>query len=285
MKTSRLVVLLAGPAKAKGKEKAKEVTMRRVFLLSFLLLLAVASACRGSTPTPSPTRTASPTPARSPTPTPSPTPTVSGPTATPTLAATYTPPVNPVINQFRVQDAALGVLTVIWWTDRPTTGRLEYGKTDQYGLSTPWTEGLTTVNGVTTNDVKQDTTYHFRIRVKDAAGNETVMDDVLIVIYGGYTLIRPAQESQVDIRNSAFNPARLTIDRRTLVTWTNRDTVAHRVKGPKELLDSSKIVGVAFSEAPVLAQGQTFGYVFEDAGTFTIVCSLHPSETMVIVVR
>ncbi len=285
MKTSRLVVLLAGPAKAKGKEKAKEVTMRRVFLLSFLLLLAVASACRGSTPTPSPTPTASPTPARSPTPTPSPTPTVSGPTATPTLAATYTPPVNPVINQFRVQDAALGVLTVIWWTDRPTTGRLEYGKTDQYGLSTPWSEGLTISNGATVTGLEQEEVdYHFRVRVKDAAGNETVSEDENVLIYI-YTLPRAAQQSQVGIRNSAFNPARLTIDRGTLVTWTNRDSVAHRVKGPEALLDSSKIVGTAFSESPVLAQGQHYGYIFADAGTYTIVCGLHPSETMVIVVR
>ncbi|MFH1483879.1 MAG: hypothetical protein ABIG98_06495, partial [Chloroflexota bacterium] len=113
MKTSRLGVLLAGPAKAKGKEKVKEVTVRRVFLLSFLLLLAAASACGRSTPTPSPT------------------PTVSGPTATPTLAATYTPPVNPVINQFKVEQAFYGVLTVVWWTDRPTTGQMEYGLTDQ----------------------------------------------------------------------------------------------------------------------------------------------------------
>ena len=153
MKTSRLGALLAGPAKAKGKEKVKEVTMRRVFLLSFLLLLAAASACQGA-PTPSPT------PARS-------------PTAAPTLAATYTPPVNPVISQFRVQDALSDALTIIWWTDRPTTGRLEYGRSDQYGLSTPWSEGLNTSNGATVTGLEQGD-FHFRVRVKDAAGNETV---------------------------------------------------------------------------------------------------------------
>jgi plastocyanin len=257
--------------------------MRRVFLLLFVFFLAAASACGRSTPTPSPTPTASPTPARSPTPIPSPTPTVSSPTATPILAATYTPPVNPVINQVKVQDAWSDTLTIIWWTDRPTTGRLEYGLTDQYGLSTPWSEGLTTVNGVSTEDVKQDTTYHFRVRVKDAAGNETVTEDDDVVIYR-YTLPR-AVHSQAKFENNAFYPPRLTIDRNTLVTWTNRDTVAHTVKGPAELLDSSKIAGTAFTESPVLAPGQSYDYIFADPGTYTIVCGLHPSETQEIVVK
>ena len=264
MKTSRLGALLAGPAKAKGKEKAKEVAMRRLFLLSFLFLLAAVSACQGA-PTPSPT------PERS-------------PTATPTLAAAYTPPVNPVINQFRVQDAAEGVLTVIWWTDRPTTGRLEYGLTDQYGLSTPWTEGLTTSNGATVSGLPGvEVMYHFRIRVKDAAGNETVLEDEVVNIYV-YTMPRAAQ-SQAKFENNHFYPPRLTIDRGTLVTWTNRDSVAHRVKGPEELWDASLLIGTDFTESPVLSQGQSYGYIFADAGTYTIVCGLHPSETMVIIVK
>ena len=268
--------------------------MRKVFLLALLFLLVAAPACARSTRTPTPTRTpsptatASPTPARSPTATASPTRTVASPTATPTLAATYAPPVNPVINQFKVQDALWGVLTVIWWTDRPTTGRLEYGLTDQYGLSTPWTEGLTTVNGVTASGLvpEEEVTFHFRVRVKDAAGNETVSEDENVTIYL-YTLTRAVQ-SQAKFENNAFYPPRLTLTldaRGTLVTWTNRDTVAHSVKGPKELSDSSKIVGTAFTESPVLAPGEHYGYLFQDPGTYTIVCGLHPSETMVIVVR
>jgi len=263
-----------------------KVNLLFVFLVTITLLLGGIS-CAHAGPTPSPTPTASPTPARSPTSTPSPTSTVSGPTATPTLAAAYTPPVNPVINQFRVQDALFGVLTVIWWTDRPTTGRLEYGHTEEYGLSSPWTEGLTTVNGATVSGLDPDlifASYHFRVRVKDAAGNETVSEDEPIQIYQ-YTLTRPWRQAQVRIRNSAFDPALLTVDRNTVVTWTNRDSVAHSVKGPKELLDSSKIAGTAFTESPVLAPGQRYVYTFADAGTFTIVCGLHPSETMVIVVR
>jgi len=248
--------------------------VRKAFLLLFLLLLVVVSACGRSTPTSSPVAT----------PTPLATPTVSGPTTTPTLAATYTPPVNPVINQFRVQDAALGVLTVLWWTDRPTTGRLEYGLTDQYGLSTPWTEGLTTSNQASVTGLPgAETMYHFRIRVKDAAGNETVTDDEVVCIYN-YTLPRAAQ-SQAKFENNAFYPPRLTINPGCLVTWTNRDTVAHQVKGPKELSDASKIIGTAFTESPVLAPGGHYEYIFEDPGTYIITCGLHPSETQEIIVR
>jgi len=222
--------------------------MRRVFLLLFLFLLAAAVACQRS-------------------PTPSPTPAISGPTATPASAPGATPP---VIKQFRVEEALGSHLTVIWWTDRPTIGRLEYGHTDPDELSTPWTEGLTTVNGATATGLELSTMYQFRIRVKDAAGKETVTEDVPIAIYQ-YTLIRPALEAHVRIRSSAFEPALLSVDRWTQVTWFNRDSVAHTVTGP------------GFASEP-LAPGQTFSHTFYEAGTFNYACSIYPSMTGVIVV-
>jgi len=234
------------------------------FLMAIILLLGGIS-CRSAAKTPSPTP--------------------AGPTAAATLNPNYTPPVNPVIEQYRIQDAFQGVFTVIWWTDRPTIGRLEYGLSEEYGSATPYTDTYALSNGISTRNLLNDTYYHFRVRVKDEAGHETVMDDVVIQIYVGYTQRRPPQESQVNISSSGFYPVRLHVSKNCMVTWTNKDSgVEHRLQGPEELWDASNNIGGAFYQSPVLAPGGTFGYYFEDPGTWIITDILHPSHTMEIVV-
>src|SRR3990170_3191652 len=61
---------------------------------------------------------------------------------TPQLSAT---PVTtgPVITKIVYEDFEQGQSTLIWWTNVPSTGRVEYGHSKEYGLSTPWSEGLT----------------------------------------------------------------------------------------------------------------------------------------------
>ena len=81
-----------------------------------------------------------------------------------------------------------------------------------------------------------------------------------------------AGEVQVEMRGFAFNPASLTIDRGTRVTWTNRDSERHTATGPG--FDSGN-----------LAQGQSFSFVFTQAGTFNYHCNFHPSMTATITVR
>ena len=80
----------------------------------------------------------------------------------------------PVITKIRYQDIEEGQGAFVWWTNVPTTGRVEYGHSKEYGLSTPWSEGLTTVNGYTLTELETSSNYYVRVRVKDAAGNETV---------------------------------------------------------------------------------------------------------------
>jgi len=80
----------------------------------------------------------------------------------------------PVITKIVYEGAEEGQATLTWWTNVPTCGRVEYGHSQEYGLSTPWSEGLTTVNGYTLTRLETSTNYYVRVRVKDAAGNETV---------------------------------------------------------------------------------------------------------------
>ena len=110
----------------------------------------------------------------------------SGPTVTP---APPTPQANPppdttppVITEIKVELAGRGKLFVFWKTDEPTVGRLEYGLPPDINLSAPWTAELSTSGGVYQTELVDLATYFFRVRVKDAAGNETVSEDKVVTL-------------------------------------------------------------------------------------------------------
>ncbi|MFZ3383514.1 MAG: cupredoxin family copper-binding protein [Candidatus Methanoperedens sp.] len=67
----------------------------------------------------------------------------------------------------------------------------------------------------------------------------------------------------VDIQGFVFIPDTITVTKGTNVTWTNKDTAPHTVKG------TGFISGT-------LNQGQTYSKTFNEAGTFEYVCGIHP---------
>ncbi len=76
----------------------------------------------------------------------------------------------------------------------------------------------------------------------------------------------------IDIRNFAFNPAQLTVRKGTTVTWTNYDSVTH------------KIAGSGFGSNP-LNQGDSYSYTFTAAGTYDYHCAIHTFMTGTITVQ
>jgi len=76
----------------------------------------------------------------------------------------------------------------------------------------------------------------------------------------------------VSIKNFAFSPNAVTVNRGTTVTWVNEDSVAHTVSGESFESDS-------------LSQGQSFSFTFNDSGTFSYSCSIHPSMKGTIAVN
>lgn len=76
----------------------------------------------------------------------------------------------------------------------------------------------------------------------------------------------PRATAAVEIKGFAFNPATITIEKGTTVTWTQSDTAPHTVTENGNVFDSGR-----------LTQGQTFSYTFNVAGTFEYHCSIHPS--------
>ncbi|MBI4337681.1 MAG: hypothetical protein HY683_07640 [Chloroflexi bacterium] len=85
----------------------------------------------------------------------------------------------PQVLEVRVADTASGIV-VTWRTSEPATGQVEYGDTASYGRTTPLETALATERSVALSGLAPQGTYHLRVRVKDAVGNEGLSGDQVL---------------------------------------------------------------------------------------------------------
>ena len=83
-----------------------------------------------------------------------------------------------------------------------------------------------------------------------------------------------APGNTVNIVNFTFTPGTLTVKAGTTVTWTNNDTTTHRPTSDTGVFDSGD-----------LAPGATFSFTFNNMGTFSYHCSIHPYMTGKVIVQ
>jgi hypothetical protein len=77
----------------------------------------------------------------------------------------------PVIGGPMVDEATTSTATVSWTTDEAADGQVEYGTTMALGTSTPLDTVARTGHSATIAGLSPDTSYYFRVRSRDAAGN------------------------------------------------------------------------------------------------------------------
>jgi plastocyanin len=77
----------------------------------------------------------------------------------------------------------------------------------------------------------------------------------------------------IPISDYAFDSGTVTIQAGTTVTWINRDADGHTTTSDTGIWDSGE-----------MAQGDTYSFTFNDAGTFTYACMDHPSMVGTIIV-
>lgn len=82
-----------------------------------------------------------------------------------------------------------------------------------------------------------------------------------------------AQDSSVSIVDFAFDSSSITIEAGSTVTWTNDGDAAHTVTADDGAFDSGE-----------LASGETFSFTFDEPGTYTYHCDIHPDMTAEIIV-
>ena len=88
-------------------------------------------------------------------------------------------------------------------------------------------------------------------------------------------LFAPAVSAQddmtVSIKDFSFSPAQITVPQGTTVTWTNEGPSPHTTTADDGTWDSG-----------TMEQGEDFSFTFDDPGTYTYHCSIHPQMTATI---
>ncbi len=64
-----------------------------------------------------------------------------------------------------------------------------------------------------------------------------------------------------------FSPSQVTIAAGTTVQWRNEDAVVHSVTGDD----------MAFSDSPLIDQGEVYSQAFDRPGTYAYRCGPHPN--------
>ena len=84
--------------------------------------------------------------------------------------------------------------------------------------------------------------------------------------------------NQVIMKNIAFNPASLTVNAGTTVTWINNDNMDHTVTSGTP----GKNTGV-FDSGTIAPSGK-FNFTFNTKGTYQYYCTLHPTQMQATIV-
>jgi LPXTG-motif cell wall-anchored protein len=83
-----------------------------------------------------------------------------------------------------------------------------------------------------------------------------------------------AANGSVTIVDFEFQPSSISVDQGDTVTWTNNGPTAHSATAPDGSFDTG-----------IFPAGQSRSHTFNDAGTFSYICTPHPNMHGTIVVR
>ena len=83
----------------------------------------------------------------------------------------------PIISGVGVTSLTSSSATITWTTDEASDTQVEYGTTTAYGSVSPLDATAVTSHSVTLSGLQVSTLYHFRVKSKDAAGNESTSGD------------------------------------------------------------------------------------------------------------
>jgi hypothetical protein len=91
-----------------------------------------------------------------------------------------TPPVDntpPIITAVAASGVTSTAATITWQTDEAADSQVEYGLTASYGSSSPLDPARVTSHSVMLSSLQMNTTYHYRVKSRDAANNLAASGD------------------------------------------------------------------------------------------------------------
>ena len=105
----------------------------------------------------------------------------------------------PQISAIAAQNLTTNSARIIWQTNELADSQVEYGLTTNYGALSPLVPALSAAHAVTLAALPANTTWHYRVKSRDAAGNLAVSSDF------AFTTLAPAATIFAD----AFNAGHL----------------------------------------------------------------------------
>lgn len=98
----------------------------------------------------------------------------------------------PTVSARTVTNVTANSATVNWTTNEPATTQVEYGLTTSYGLLTTLDPALITAHSVLLAGLAPGTTYNYRVRSVDAAGNQTISANGTFATAAGADTVAPS---------------------------------------------------------------------------------------------
>lgn len=117
------------------------------------------------------------------------------PATSPSPAPTTTDTTPPTIQNVTTLTTS-NTTRLSWSTSESASTKVEYGLTATYGQSTQLDATLLTSHSVSLTNLQTSTTYHYRLRSVDAAGNETVTQDAIFTTTSAPQTSPPQQRKQ-----------------------------------------------------------------------------------------
>jgi chitodextrinase len=98
-----------------------------------------------------------------------------------TISSQATPPPDtapPIISGVAVSAMTESTATIAWNTNEPADSQVDYGLSSSYGNTTPLDPSMVVSHSRTIQGLLPNTTYHFRVKSRDAAGNLAASQDL-----------------------------------------------------------------------------------------------------------
>ena len=127
----------------------------------------------------------------------------------------------PVLSSIGTSGLSNNSVTITWTTVEVSTSQVEYGTTTTYGSSSPLYNNSVTSHSVTLNNLSATTTYHFRVKSTDAAGN--------LATSGDYTFTTAAPPDTTAPVISGVGTGNITTTGVT-ITWTTNEASTSKVE-------------------------------------------------------
>ena len=127
----------------------------------------------------------------------------------------------PLISEVSASNITTTSATITWTTDEPATSQVEYGGVWLCIAITSLDESLVISHNVDLSGLQPNTTYHFRVKSKDASGNEAASEDCSFTTLALPDTTAPVI-SEVSVSGITTNSA--------LITWSTDEPSTSQVE-------------------------------------------------------